>query len=65
MGNYLVERIGALRRVRNRDRGNARQMDHTGGSDCGVTIGPREKTEEGAAAKEVRVIQFPVDSEHR
>jgi len=40
-------------------------MDHTGGSHCGVTIGPREKTEEAAAATEVRVIQFSLDSEHR
>ncbi len=65
MGNYLVERIGALRWVRNRDRGNARQMDHTGGGNGGVAFGARERAAEAAAAKEVRVIQFPIDREHR
>jgi hypothetical protein len=58
----LVERIGALRRIRNRDRGNARQMDHTGRGDGGVALGARERATEAAGAKEVRVIQFPLDS---
>ena len=63
MGNSLVERIRALRRIRDRRRRNPGQLDITTGSDCGSPIGARERAEEAAQVAKMGLIRFAIDEQ--
>src|SRR5947209_3799524 len=58
MGDSLVERVRALRRIGNCRRSNPRQLDFTSRSNGGAAVDSRENAEEAAEAKKIRLIEF-------